>query len=54
MDKKTEIKSAVLIKNTAPHKINTIIRAYSIIRNCSDVLFDMVFLLYVNLVVNNL
>ena len=45
IDRKTEIKSPVLIKNTAPHIMNTIINAYSIIRNCSPFLFEIKFLL---------
>ena len=48
MDRKIDTKSAVLIKNTDPHNINTIIREYSIIRNCSPVLLEILFLLYEN------
>lgn len=38
----------MLIRNTAPDNINTTIREYSIMRNCSPVLFEIVFLSYIN------
>jgi hypothetical protein len=49
MERKIDIKSLLLIKNTAPVITKIIIKEYSIIRNCSPVLFEIICLLYRNL-----
>ena len=49
-----DTKSLVHIKKRAPDKTNNTIKEYSIILNCSDILFKTIDSKYSNLVCNNL